>query len=436
MVASPTDGGTVTGGGAYDTNAVITLKATPKPNWMFQGWTDTNSAASPRTIWAPVGGATYTGVFAMVTGEISLGTNALAFGSVPVGLSKTQTVAVTNSGPHAVKVTSIKLPAGYTATPTAFTLVPNTLTNVTIIFKPTTVSSKTGTVTLVSNAARGTTNLVVTGAGITATRIALLTGPLNFGTAVIGTTNNMMLNIANNGNSPMTVTALAFGSGVTVFKLPGLKVPFSVAVGGSTNLTVTYVPTAVKTNQATLTATVTGITAGSTNTITATGIGAMTLPLVAGSKASPLTALLGGKLPVLNDSTVVSLVHQVGSGALVVRLINQSVPPHGADNVEMAAVVVTGGKAQVVPLFVSTNGTPCTLALECYGTDANNDGIPDAVAAALGNRLKEGVTLMTIQYTGSTINATTPFADILVVEGIPVPLDALPATWQLVPTVK
>jgi len=37
---------------------------------------------------------------------------------------------------------------------------------------------------------------------------------------------------------------------------------------------------------------------------------------------------------------------------------------------------------------------------------------------------------------GGAINATTPFADILVVEGIPMPLDALQTSWQLAPTGK
>jgi hypothetical protein len=159
------------------------------------------------------------------------------------------------------------------------------------------------------------------------------------------------------------------------------------------------------------------MTTGSVNTITATGIGIRTLSEIAGPKATSFATL-------------------VGSGALVVRVIDLTIPPQGAENWELASVVVTGGKAQVVPTVLAADGTSCTLALECYGTDANHDGISDAVAAALGDRLKEGVKLLTIQYADGTINATTPFADILVVEGIPLPLDALPATWQLVPAGK
>jgi len=418
VVASPPDGGTVTGGGTYDTNATVTLTAkATNANWKFQGWADTNSAASPRSIRASVGGATYTANFTMLTGEISLSTNALAFGKVPVGQSVTQTVTVSNIGSSNLTVSSITVPTGYTAKPTVFTLKANGSTNVAIAFAPTLAAAQTGTVTLVSNAARGASKVAVTGTGVVATRVVQLIGPLNFGLVRTNTTSNLTVTVADNGNSPMTVTALAFGTGGTMFKLPGLKVPFTVAAGGSTNLTVTYTPTAVGTNRATLTATVTSMTAGSTNTITATGSAFAAMPLTI--KATAFAASVGA-----------------GSGALVVRVVELTLPPHVPATWELASVVVAGGKAQVVPTLLAADGTVCTLALECYGTDANHDGIPDAMAAVLGERLTEGMKLLTIQYADGTITAITPFADILVVEGIPMPLDALPATWQLAPAGK
>ena len=126
-----------------------------------------------------------------------------------------------------------------------------------------------------------------------------------------------------------------------------------------------------------------------------------------------------------------------GSGALVVRVIDLTLPPERPADGELATVVVAGGKAQVWPAVLTADGeTPYTITLECYGTDSDNDGIPDAVAAALGDRLTEGVKLLTIQYADGRITATTPFVDILVVEGIPMPLDTLPATWRLVPDGK
>ena len=287
-VASPADGGSVSGSGTYDTNAVVTLTATAKAHWGFQQWEDTQSTTASRSLHAPAGNATYTGVFTMLTGEIALSTNALDFGWIPVGQSATQTVVVTNFGPSAIQVTSITVPTGYSATPAAFTLASNGMTHVTIVFKPTQVAAQTGTVALVSNAARGAGKVSVSGTGIPATRIVQLTGPLNFSDVLVGATNSLPLTITDAGNTPVTVTALAFsGAGSSAFKLPGVKVPFTVAAGGATNLTVTYAPIALGTNRATLTATVTSMTAaGSTNTLAASGSGVFARPTVAAQSGS------------------------------------------------------------------------------------------------------------------------------------------------------
>ena len=82
---------------------------------------------------------------------------------------------------------------------------------------------------------------------------------------------------------------------------------------------------------------------------------------------------------------------------------------------------------------MAADGAVCTFVLECQGEDANLDGIPDAMAAALGDRLQEGVKLLTIQYTDASLTATTPYVDILVIDGAPVTPSDLPAVWQLMP---
>ena len=59
--ASPTNGGTVTGGGAYHYGDTPTLTATPNENYDFQGWDD-GVIDNPRTI-TVTGNATYTAIF-------------------------------------------------------------------------------------------------------------------------------------------------------------------------------------------------------------------------------------------------------------------------------------------------------------------------------------------------------------------------------------
>lgn len=234
---------------------------------------------------------------------------------------------------------------------------------------------------------------------------------------MINTNRDRSLAVSNRGNSPLTVTALAFsGTGSTVFKLPGLTMPFTVAPGRTTNLTVTFTPTAAVSNQAKLTASVPGLTGG-TNWIFVTGTG---IP-IARPLASPQTA------------DRVAACSTTGGGALVVCVIDLTLPPDMPENGELAEVLLAGGQAQVAPMPLAAGGATVNIALTCCGADENRDGIPDAVAATLGDRLTEGAKLLTLHYVNGTITATTPFADALVVEGIPLPPDALPATWRLTP---
>jgi hypothetical protein len=87
----------------------------------------------------------------------------------------------------------------------------------------------------------------------------------------------------------------------------------------------------------------------------------------------------------------------------------------------------------VVPAWQVGDGATCTITTECQGPDLDADGIPDALATALGDYWQEGVKLLTIQDVDGILTATTPFMELLVVDGGPVLQAALPATWWLRP---
>jgi hypothetical protein len=72
------------------------------------------------------------------------------------------------------------------------------------------------------------------------------------------------------------------------------------------------------------------------------------------------------------------------------------------------------------------------FTLESCGPDRDEDGLPDALAAPLGALLKQdGLRLLIIRRTQGTILVTTPFTELLQVEGAPVPQTELPAEWRL-----
>ena len=87
--ASPTEGGTVTGGGTYEVGSNVTISALANEGYAFTQWNDEN-AQSTRTVTVPASGASYTAYFSHNTVTIT------------VEASPTEGGTVTGSGTYAI----------------------------------------------------------------------------------------------------------------------------------------------------------------------------------------------------------------------------------------------------------------------------------------------------------------------------------------------
>jgi hypothetical protein len=121
--------------------------------------------------------------------------------------------------------------------------------------------------------------------------------------------------------------------------------------------------------------------------------------------------------------------------ALLVRVLDVSLPANTPDGAEIAEVTFSGGTVQATATIPASLGTSsCSILVEGRGLDANGDGMPDVIATALGGRVPEGARLLTIRYTDGGLIAATPFARLLsVAGGGPVPPGSGISAWQLVP---
>ena len=80
-VASPVNGGTVTGSGAYPVGTNVQITATANNGWTFSSWSD-GSVQSPHTITVPSTNITYTATFVQQTAAIGVGANPSEGGAV------------------------------------------------------------------------------------------------------------------------------------------------------------------------------------------------------------------------------------------------------------------------------------------------------------------------------------------------------------------
>jgi PKD repeat protein len=211
---------------------------------------------------------------------IGLGGN-LVFGNVTTGATATATLTITNSGNAALTVTSITYPSGFSG---AFSGVIGigTAASVPVTFAPTALISYGGTITVNSGATSGTSTIAISGTGAPVpTRIIGLSGSLTFGNVTTGITATAVLTIANSGNATLTVSSITYPS--------GFSGAFSGAIlaGGSTNVTVTFAPSAVISYGGTVT--VSSDANSGTGTLLAFGAG-LALP-------SPPTILTASLLP-------------------------------------------------------------------------------------------------------------------------------------------
>ena len=249
------------------------LTATASNGWRFVNWSDGTNTASRKVL--VVSNVSLTANFTPSTGFLGIMPTTLAFTN-PVTLVSTQAVALTNSGPGIISVTAVTLPAGFSTTPTSFTIASGATRQVSIVFKPTAATTYGGNVKFTCNAARVLNTLTLAGTGIPQTRVIRLAGDLAFGEVLGGLTNTRPLRVCNDGNSPMSITAVAWSNN-TGTALKATPATFTVPAGGTSTLSVVFAPKTTTAWNATLVLKVTSLTGGAP-AIGVTGSGR--LPLV------------------------------------------------------------------------------------------------------------------------------------------------------------
>ena len=101
-----------------------------------------------------------------ITVGLSVAPDSLGFGEVPVGGDTSLVLRVRSTGTSDLQVSDINVSDPvFTVSDTAFSLAPAESADVTVTFTPTAAQSYSGTLTLLHNAAKGTTVIPVAGAG-------------------------------------------------------------------------------------------------------------------------------------------------------------------------------------------------------------------------------------------------------------------------------
>ncbi len=190
-----------------------------------------------------------TGISASGLAAMTVNPASVAFGSVTVNSSGSQSVTLVSSGTSPLTINSATVSgAGFTLGAATFpaTLNPGQSLTLNLQFIPTAAGTATGQLTVVSNSStNGTVVVPLSGTGTATTAAAGLTvnpGSLAFGSIAVNNSMTQTLILSSSGSAPVTVSALTVaGAG---FSLSGASAPITINPGQNVSLTVQFSPTA------------------------------------------------------------------------------------------------------------------------------------------------------------------------------------------------
>ena len=340
------------------------------------------------------------------SGILSASATTLAFGSVAVGSTATQSLSVTNTGTAAVDITGASISGtGFSVMSGngAASLAVGQSAMIQVQFAPSSAASMTGSIVVASNASNPSLTIALTGTG-TQPSILVTPSSVSFGSVPVGTTATQSISLKNVGTANLSVSAdsvTGTGFAVTAFSAQTL------APGNSMSFNATFTPNS--TASVTGSISVTTDAPGSPTVIPLSGTGTQ-----AGMSVTPSSVSFGNvtdgtsstqAITLKNTGTanlVVSAASATGTGFSINGFTAQTVAPNGTMSFNAVFSPTTTG-AVTGSISVSTNlaGSPTAIPLSGTGTQAGVSVTPSSVA--FGNVVvgTNGTQIITLKNTGT-----------------------------------
>jgi hypothetical protein len=172
--------------------------------------------------------------------------DAANFGNVCIGSFEDEVLWLSNSGYNLLTITNITSSSGEFLVPSVLsyplTIEAGNVLEAPIRFQPTSIGSKSATITVLSNDPSGPKTVVVSGTARAPRLAVAIADAGNFGNACIGSFVDEMMSLNNSGHCTLTITGITSSS--AEFIVPNvLSYPLSVEAGGSLQVPIRLQPT-------------------------------------------------------------------------------------------------------------------------------------------------------------------------------------------------
>ncbi len=307
-------------------------------------------------------------------GRLVLAPNTVQFGHINVGTTASVAIKMTNMGNAPIVFSGERYLSSPSITMTGFKL-PVTLAvgqslTFTVKFAPTVAGGDSGAITFLSNAVNNDVVLWMNGYALasTAAKVSAVPASASFGNVSVGTTNSQTIQLKNAGTSALTIsTVTAAGTG---FSVGGLKLPMSLGIGTTANVTLAFAPKSA--GAATGSATITGNF--STVTVPASGTG------VAGKatiSASSTSESFGNVTVGSSESATVNLTN-TGNSSLTISGVTSGVV--GVSTSGGTNVILNPGQATALTVKFAPSKTGAVSGNVAVASNASNSPLNIAVS--------------------------------------------------------
>ena len=302
--------------------------------------------------------------------QLSLSTTSLRFGNVLVNGTSTQAVTLNNSGSSDLTISQVAVSGtGFSASGIA---VPATLPAgqsmvLEVTYAPKAAGASSGSVAITSDAQVPTSTVSLSGTGMSATySMSLTPGSVSFGNRNVGSSSTQTVQLANTGNSSVTVSQVAAsGAGVSV---SGVTAPVTIAPAQSVPLTVKFSPTTG------------GAVAGSVTVTNSEGINAVAAvtgtAVQAGLSVTPSSASFGSVVTGNTNSQTIQLKNS-GTASLTVSQVSATGSGFSASGAAVPFTLAPGAASTFNVQYAPTSAGAATGSVTIV-SDAPNS--PAAVS--------------------------------------------------------
>ncbi len=309
------------------------------------------------------------------TNNLSFGSENLAFGSVPVGSSKTMTFTATNSGTASITVSSAAITTKYyslTAPSLPVTLAAGQSTTVSVKFAPNAAGAFNATATITSDASNSVTNIALAGTGVVEGELSSNPTTEAFGNVTVGSKQSQTVTLTNNGVSSLNISqATVSGTG---FQLSGITTPLTLTSSQSTTFTVSFAPQT--SGSASGTVTITSDASNPTLTMPLSGTG-----VAVGALGANPSSLSFGSVQVGSNSSLSETVTNTGGSSVTISQVGISGTGFTLSGITAPVTLTAGQSATFSVKFapasagsvtgnvtITSNASNSTLAIPLSGT--------------------------------------------------------------------